>query len=77
MRVNPVPIVLASALVLSLELINSALEATIDLSMSETHPLAEYAKDASAAAVLIAAMGASLVGLWVLGPPFWQRLVAG
>jgi len=43
-------------LVLSLELINTALEAVVDMITADYHPLAKVAKDASAAAVLIASV---------------------
>ncbi|MDQ3458285.1 MAG: diacylglycerol kinase [Deinococcota bacterium] len=72
--VNPAPVLLAAVLVLGLELINSAVEATIDLVTPDFHPLAKIAKDLTAAAVMLAAMGALLVGLLVLGPPLWQAL---
>jgi diacylglycerol kinase len=42
--------------------------------MPELHPLAKVAKDVAAAAVLLAAVGAAVIGLLVLGPPLWQRL---
>ncbi|MCB0203082.1 MAG: diacylglycerol kinase, partial [Anaerolineae bacterium] len=38
------------------------------------HPLAKVAKDVAAAAVLVGALGAILVGLLLLGPPLWQQL---
>lgn len=69
---NLVPIVLCCLIVLSLEVLNSALEATLDLLSPEPHPLAKRAKDAAAGAVLLAAVGAALVGLLVLGPPLWR-----
>lgn len=72
-----VPVLLAGALVLCLELVNSALEALVDLASPALHPLARRAKDISAAAVLLAAVNAVLVGLLVLGPPLWQRLFEG
>ena len=55
------------------ELINTALEAVVDMTMPTPHPLAKAAKDV-AAAVLVGALGAVLVGLLILGPPLWQRL---
>lgn len=73
--VSALPVVLVSALVLALELVNSALEAAIDLLSPELHPLAEHAKDAAAGAVLIASAAALLVGLWHLGPPLLERLL--
>lgn len=76
LRVSALPVVLVSALVLALELSNSALEATIDLLSPEHHPLAQHAKDAAAAAVFTAAIAALVVGVVHLGPPLWARLVA-
>jgi diacylglycerol kinase len=34
----------------------------------------ERAKDLAAAAVLLVAAGAAVVGLLILGPPLWARL---
>ena len=38
------------------------------------HPLIARAKDAAAGAVLVAAIGAAVVGLLVLGPPLLARI---
>jgi diacylglycerol kinase len=54
------------------ELINTAIEHTIDLVSPEIHPLARIAKDTAAGAVLVAALFAVLVGAVVLGPPLWN-----
>lgn len=62
------PILLACALVLSLELVNTALEALVDLVSPQFHPLAKVAKDAAAGAVLLAALFALLVGAVELLP---------
>ncbi|WP_374685914.1 diacylglycerol kinase family protein [Promineifilum sp.] len=56
------------------EFANTALEAVVDMVMPEYHPLAKVAKDVAAAAVLVGAIGAVLIGLLILGPPLWQRL---
>ena len=56
------------------EFMNTALEAVVDMSMPDVHPLAKVAKDVAAAAVLVGALGAVLIGLLLLGPPLWQRL---
>ncbi len=56
------------------ECINTALEAVVDMARPEYHPLAKTAKDVAAAAVLVGALGAVIVGLLILGPPLWQRL---
>ncbi|WP_245583010.1 diacylglycerol kinase family protein [Paenibacillus daejeonensis] len=67
----------ACVLVLSAELLNTAIEKAVDLAMPEQHPLARVAKDAAAGAVLIAAIGAALIGLLVLGPPLLSWLRTG
>lgn len=56
------------------EFMNTALEAVVDMSMPDPHPLAKVAKDVAAAAVLVGALGAVLIGLLLLGPPLWARL---
>ena len=66
------PIVLCCALVLSLELVNTALEALTDLASPDLHPLAKIAKDAAAGAVLVASLGALVVGAVVLGTALWR-----
>jgi diacylglycerol kinase (ATP) len=70
-------IVLAMGLVWVAEFINSALEAAIDLVSPDHHDLARVAKDASAAAVVLAALAAVILGGLVLGPLLWVRLFGG
>lgn len=72
--VDPVPVLLLIALVLSLELLNTALEALADLASPVYHPLAKRAKDTAAAAVLLASLLALLVGLYLFLPPLLSRL---
>lgn len=67
-------IILTAALVFSAEFINTAIEAVVDLATAEHHPLAKIGKDVGAAAVLVAALAAVLVGLLILGPPLLQKL---
>jgi diacylglycerol kinase (ATP) len=55
-------VVICIALVIALELVNTAIEAIVDLTTSDQHPLAKVAKDAAAGAVLVVAMGATIVG---------------
>lgn len=69
-------LLLAIGMVWLAEFINSALEAIVDLASPELHPLAKVGKDVGAAAVLIAAGVAVLVGLVLLGPPLLERLTA-
>jgi len=67
-------VVLAIALVLGLEALNTAIELTVTLASPERHPLAQAAKDVAAAAVLIAVVGAVIVGLALLAPPLLGRI---
>ncbi|GAB4124259.1 MAG: diacylglycerol kinase [Sideroxydans sp.] len=53
-------------LVLILELVNSAIEAAVDHTSLEQHPLARRAKDVASAAVLLAILHAALVWGWLL-----------
>ena len=61
-------LVLTIGLVISCELINTAIEAVVDLITEEYHPLAKVAKDTSAAAVFIFAIVAVIVGLIIFLP---------
>ena len=70
-------IVLTAALVFSAEFLNTSIEATVDLASPEIHPLAKVGKDVGAAAVLVSALAAILIGLLILGPPLWAKLVIG
>ncbi len=58
------------------EFVNTALEAVVDLASPEKHPLAKVGKDVGAAAVLISAIAAALIGIMVLGPPLVDRIRA-
>jgi diacylglycerol kinase (ATP) len=61
--------------VMALELINTALEAVVDLTVKQTyHELAKIAKDCAAGAVLIAAITAILVGICLIAPPLIAEL---
>ena len=64
-----IAIVAATTLVLSAELFNTAVEKSVDLSTTQPHDLAKFAKDASAGAVFICAAGAVAVGFIVLWQP--------
>ncbi|MFZ0548510.1 MAG: diacylglycerol kinase family protein [Candidatus Promineifilaceae bacterium] len=56
------------------EFMNTAIETVIDMTMPEVHPLAKVAKDVAAAAVLVGAVGAVIIGLLILGPPLWEQI---
>ena len=55
-------------LILALELVNTAVEATVDLFTEERKSLAKKAKDAAAGAVLIAAIFAVVIGILIFIP---------
>jgi diacylglycerol kinase (ATP) len=74
LEVSPVPILIMGAVVLALEIMNSAVEAIVDLASPDIHPLAKLAKDAAAGAVFLASLIAILVGLFWMGPALLQRL---
>jgi diacylglycerol kinase len=67
-------LVLTTAMVFTAEFLNTSIEAVVDLASPEIHPLAKIGKDVGAAAVLVAALAAILVGLLILGPPLWAKL---
>lgn len=67
-------LILTIAMVFTAEFINTSIEAVVDLATQEKHPLAKVGKDVGAAAVLIAALAAVLVGLLILGPPLLEKL---
>lgn len=73
-RVEWAILILTTTIVWMGEFANTALEAVVDMAMPQYHPLAKVAKDVAAAAVLVGAIGAVIVGLLILGPPLWQRL---
>ncbi|MCL4506507.1 MAG: diacylglycerol kinase family protein [Chloroflexi bacterium] len=55
------------ALVIQTELTNTAVEAIVDRISPEYHELAKVAKDCSAAAVLVTAIAAVIVGIAIFG----------
>ncbi len=61
-------VVFATALVIMMEMVNTAVEAVVDLASEELHPLARIAKDVAAGAVLVSAINALVVALLVLWP---------
>lgn len=67
-------LVLTFTVVWMAEFANTALEAVVNLSSPEFHPLAKVAKDVSAGMVLVGAIGAIIVGLFILGPPLVARI---
>lgn len=68
-------ILLAITLVIVTELINTAVEKAVDLAMPHRHPLAKIAKDVAAAAVLVTAVFAVIVGMVVFYQPVMQWIL--
>lgn len=62
-------LILTCAAVLSLEYINTAVECAVDLASPEYSLLAKIAKDTAAAAVLISAIGAVVLGIVIMLQP--------
>ncbi len=60
--------------VLVAELLNTALEALVDILSPEYHDAAKIAKDVSAGAVLVLGATSVIVGLLILGPALWMRV---
>jgi len=65
-------LLLAIALVFIAELVNTAVEAIIDLISPEEHVLARVAKDTAAGAALVAAVFAVVIGILVFYEPLWE-----
>jgi diacylglycerol kinase len=72
LRISPVEfavVFLAIGGVLVAEMINTVAEAVVDLATREYHPLARVAKDVAAGAVLLSAIIAVIVALFIYLPP--------
>jgi diacylglycerol kinase len=61
--------------VFAAEMMNTVVEALVDLVSPSFHPLAKIAKDVAAGSVLVSAGGSILVGVLVLGPHVWHALL--
>lgn len=68
-----VVLILTIGMVWMAEFINTALEIVVDLASPDLHPLARAGKDVGAAAVLIAAVSALVIGIILLGPPLLDK----
>ncbi len=72
-----VVLLLAITLVMAAELVNTAVEAVVDLISPERHPLAKIAKDAAAGAVLVASIGAAVIGSLIFAAKIFDLLTNG
>lgn len=69
-------IILTCAIVMVLELLNTAIEAVVDLTVKQTyHELAKIAKDCAAGAVLLSAIAALIIASWILLPPLLKLAI--
>lgn len=55
-------------LVISMEIMNTALESAVDFTSAEEHPIAKKAKDCAAGAVLVSAISSAVAGLIIFVP---------
>lgn len=66
---------LTSGLVMVMELLNTAIESVVDLTVKQSyHDLAKIAKDCAAGAVLVSALASLLVALALILPPLLTRI---
>lgn len=71
-----VTVVFAIMIVLSAELMNTAIEQLVRVLHPQRDHGIKNALDAAAGAVLVVAFGAVIVGLIALGPPLWDAVSA-
>lgn len=64
-------VLLLIALMLALEMINTAIERVVDLASPDIHPLAKQAKDIAAGAVLVFALFSAIIGLLIFLPKWF------
>lgn len=67
-------IFIALGIILALELINTAIEAAVDLTTSKIHPLAKIAKDCGSAASFVMSIVSIVISLFVFGPYLMEIL---
>ena len=77
LRAEWVWLILAIVAVWTAEALNTAFELLCDVASPEFHPVVKQAKDVAAAAVLIAAIGASLIGVLIFAPHLFPSLTGG
>ncbi len=65
-KVECIFLTFATMLVIIAEVMNTAIEATVDLVTKEYHPMAKIAKDVAAGAVVLAAINAVIVAILII-----------
>ena len=66
---------LTMGFVMVAEMFNTVAEAALDAATPYYHPLVKIAKDVAAGAVLVTAVVSVIVGLVVMGPPLWLKIL--
>ncbi|MBP9728221.1 MAG: diacylglycerol kinase family protein [Candidatus Moranbacteria bacterium] len=64
-------LILATTAVLTIELVNTAIERVMDILKPRIHPYARVVKDIMAGAVLVVSCGALLTGIIIFSPHFF------
>ena len=67
--------ILLFGFVITLELMNTAIETAIDICMPEINPKAKLAKDTSAGAVLVVTIVAVVIGIIIFGPKVLDLII--
>ena len=76
-RTDFILLCMAIVLVLVTEMLNTAIETTVDMISEEYHPKAKNAKDIAAGVVLIASIGSLMLAYLILYPAFKEAVMAG
>lgn len=75
-RIEFILLCMSIVLVLVTEMLNTAIETTVDMISEKYHPLAKNAKDIAAGVVLIASIGALMLGYLILYPALKAAITA-
>lgn len=67
-KVEWMVLLIVIGIVMSLEMVNTAVEKTVDLATTDIHPFAKVAKDVAAGAVLLFAIIAVIIGAIIFLP---------
>lgn len=68
--------VLMFGFVMGAELLNTAIEAVVDMVMPDIHPLAKVAKDTASAAVFVLSIVAFIGGAIIFFPKFYEVIIS-
>lgn len=74
-RIEWIVCLILFALVISEELINTSIEAVVDIIMPEINPKAKLAKDVAASAVFVSSIISAIIGLIIFVPKFFYFFI--